>query len=451
MKQVKTLKSPISSYVNIELGQIQPQPLTAQNNALTTLVNLGVPTALLILTLMIIIWVIKSCLCICKPNEIVILAGRKRKTKEGREVGYRVISGGRAIRIPILETIKRMDITTMPVQVEVTNAYSQGGIPLDIQAIANVKLSSDPSVVGNAIERFLERDRQEIIRVAKETLEGNLRGVVATLTPEELNEDRLRFAETIASDVSRDLIKLGIALDTLKIQSIADDVDYLRSIGRSAIANIIRDAEVAESDAMTEAETTEAQWEEQAKVKQTQDSIIILEKENQLREIKAELEQEAKSQENITIATIQAKKAKAEQELQTIRAQLERLRLQAEEILPAIAYKQAQELQAQGKAAIIAEKAKAAALVNEMLSQVWLETGTEAKELFLIQQLENILQEAVEIPSRLDLGTIRVVDNGDGKSVASLVRVYPEIVQEFLVSVKEILGIDIKEILQSRK
>ncbi len=112
------------------------------------------------------------------------------------------------------------------------NAYSKGGTPLNIQAIANVKISNDRAIVGNAIERFLDRDRSEISRVARETLEGNLRGVVATLTPEQLNEDRLQFAERIAEDVSRDLSKLGLHLDILKIQSVSDDVDYLSSIGR---------------------------------------------------------------------------------------------------------------------------------------------------------------------------------------------------------------------------
>lgn len=167
---------------------------------------------------------------------MVILSGRKRKTVSGQEVGYRVLTGGRGIRIPILETVKRIDVTTMPVTVKVTNAYAKGGTPLDIQAIANVKISSDPQVVGNAIERFLDQDRQEIIRVARETLEGNLRGVVATLTPEQLNENRLQFSERIASDVRRDLVKLGLQLDILKIQTISDNVDYLNSLGRRQIA-----------------------------------------------------------------------------------------------------------------------------------------------------------------------------------------------------------------------
>ena len=96
--------------------------------------------------------------------------------------------------------------------------------------------------MGNAIERFLGRDPREIQRVGKETLEGHLRGVLARLTPEQVNEDRLTFAETVKLDVDEDFDMLGLALDTLKIQNVADSANYLESIGRQRIAEVIRDA-----------------------------------------------------------------------------------------------------------------------------------------------------------------------------------------------------------------
>lgn len=403
----------------------------------------GLPFVILILGAIGTFWFLSSFLCICKPNEVVILTGRKRKNKEGQIVGYRVLAGGRAIRIPIIETIKRMDVTTMPIPVEVRNAYAKGGTPLNIQAIANVKISSDPDIVGNAIERFLDRDRSEIVRVAQETLEGNLRGVVATLTPEQVNEDRLKFAERITSDVSRDLMKLGLEIDTFKIQNVSDDVDYLNSLSRERIALIIRDAEIAESDALSEAEQVEAECEQQAEVAKRQDQIIVLEQENDLRKIKAQLEQKAKSQEEITIAAAKEKRAQLEQRLQKVRAEVERLRLQSDEILPAEAEREAKQLRAQGEAAILEENAKAAALVNEMLSQVWQETGADAADLFLIQQLETVLKESIKIPQRLHFKQVDVVDSGEGKSVATIVNVYLETVSKFLESVRKTLGIDV--------
>ncbi len=393
---------------------------------------------------------IKSSLRICQPNEILIVSGRKYKQENGLEVGYRVIFGGRVFVTPIIERVEKMDMTTMPIPVEVKNSYAKGGTPLNIQAIATVKISSNRRVVGNAIERFLGRNRSEIQRVVRETLEGNLRGVVANLTPEQVNEDRLNFAERIAEDVARDLNKLGLHLDTLKVQSVTDDVDYLSSIGRRQIAQIIRDAEIAEAEALGEAERIEADCQKRAEMFKSQALTIIQSKQNQLRKIKAELDQRSKSEEERTLAAAKEARAKAEQQLQTVRAKLERLRLEAEQVLPAEARREAQVLQAQGAAAEFAENAKAAAEVNEMLAQVWQKTGSDATQIFLLQQIDMVLKEAATIPQKMHLENINVIDNGDGKAIASLANVYPEVVKQFLVQVEQTLGIDIAGTL-SRK
>lgn len=430
--------------ITVEVAQANTDPVNAaEANNLTGQVLTSLPIALSIFGVIVVVAFLNTFLQICKPSEILILSGRKQRTKEGLDVGYRVIFGGRTICIPILETVKTMDLRTMPVPVEVKNAYSRGGTPLNIQAIANVKISSNPDIVGNAIERFLDHDRSEITRVARETLEGNLRGVVSTLTPEQLNEDRLRFAERIAEDVSRDLSKLGLQLDTLKIQSVSDDVNYLSSIGRRQIALIARDAEIAESDAIAEAEQIEADCKREAEVAKTQARTITVQQENQLRKVKAQLEQQARSEEERTIAAAKEARARAEQLLQTVRAELERLRLQADLVLPAEAERQAKELQARGAAASLSENARAAAQVNDLLAQVWQEIGSDAGELFYLQQIEMILKQAAIVPSRVDLQNINVIDNGDGKSIASLVQAYPEIFHQFLDSVNQILGINV--------
>jgi flotillin len=265
--------------------------------------------------------------------------------------------------------------------------------------------------------------------------------VVATLTPEQLNEDRLEFAERIASDVQHDLAKLGLHLDTLKIQSVSDRVDYLNSIGRRQIANIVRDAEIAESNAVAAAEQIEADSTKQAEVAQTQARTVIQEKENELRRITAEVEKQARIEEERTIAAAEEARARAQRELQAIRAKLEKARLEVEQILPAQAQQRAQEFQARGESAKLEEDAKAAAQASQMLVKVWQETGVNASQLFLVQQLEMVLKEAGQIPSRLHLGQVNVIDNGDGKAIASLLNAYPEMVRQFLRQSEETLGI----------
>jgi flotillin len=393
------------------------------------------------------ITLVKICLRICNPNEILVLSGRKHRTATGQELGYRVIVGGRVFVIPILETVQKLSLVTMPAVVEVRNAYSKGGIPLNIQAIANVKVSSHPEMLGNAIERFLGRGQTEIERVARETLEGNLRGVVATLTPEEINEDRLQFAERSVQDVSRDFAKLGLQLDTFKIQSVADEVDYLRSIGRQRIAQVIRDAEIAEAEAVGQAERIEAECQQQAEVAKTQALTVVQQKQNEQRKIKAELDQQAHSEEGRTKAAADEARARAEQQLQTVRAELEKLRLEAERVLPAEAQRQAKVFQARGEAAPLVENAKASAQVNDLLAQVLQEAGPGATDVFFIQQLEGVLKQAAAIPNRMHLQRVQVIDNGSGESLAGLVNAYPEMVRQFLARLDETLGLNMVGIL----
>ena len=144
-------------------------------------------------------------LYLCRPAEILIFSGRKHRLADGSEVGSRVVFGGRAWRRPLIESVQRMKMLSMPIDVQVQGAYTKVGIPLKVRAIAVIKLSSDPNVVMNAVERFLGRGLGDMQQVAKETLEGNLRGVLATLTPEEVNEDRLKFADSLAAEVEQDL------------------------------------------------------------------------------------------------------------------------------------------------------------------------------------------------------------------------------------------------------
>ena len=385
-------------------------------------------------------WMIR----ICRPNEMLVVTGSRSNQGQQGIKGYRVVAnGGWTFVKPILETARRMDVTLLPVLVEVKNAYSKGGTPLNIQAIANVKVSSDPEVRNNAIERFLGRNPEEIVQVARENLEGNLRSVLAQLTPEQVNEDRLRFAERIAEDVGDDLRRLGLQLDTFKIQSVSDDVDYLNSISRRRVAQIVRDAEIAESEAIGEAERKEAEMEEVAEVVSTEAETVVLEKDNAVRTKVAQMEKQARSEEERTTAAELEAKAKAQQKLQKVRSELERLRLQAEEVLPAQANQKARELRARGQAAATAEDVKASALVNDLLTQVWEDAGSTAELVFLLQQIEMVLDQATRLPSRLTLKRITSLDGDDATSLASLVALNHVVVRQFFEQVKEILGIDL--------
>ena len=145
---------------------------------------------------------VKRLLYVSAPNEALVFAGRRRSVND-REIGYYIVRGRRAVRVPLLEEVHRLDVTMFTIDVAVQNAFSKGGIPLNVVGVANFKVAGEEPLVNNAVERFLGRSRPEIMRIAKETLEGNLRGVLAQRTPAQVNEDKVPFAPTPLAGVHR--------------------------------------------------------------------------------------------------------------------------------------------------------------------------------------------------------------------------------------------------------
>ena len=386
-------------------------------------------------------------LFVCRPNEILIFSGRRHRSQDGTEVGFRVVFGGRAWRVPLIESVQRMDMLIIPIDVSVQNAYTKVGIPLKVRAIAIVKVSSNPDVVMNAIERFLGRGLPEIQRVAKETLEGNLRGVLATLTPEEVNEDRLKFADSLAAEVEHDLKKLGLHLDVLKIQHVTDDANYLASIGRERTAQVIRDAEIAESNARNEAAKETAAAEMRAKVAEADADRAIVQQRNELRRIAAELEAEAKSMEERAQQSALAATATAEQALQQVRRELESLRLNADVVVPSEVKKEAAGLKAAGDSASIAENGRASAESLRLVADAWKRAGASASDMFLINNIEEITKVVVNAVSQIELGPVQLIDGGDGQALPRFAATYPAAVATVMHTLAQTTGVDITALL----
>jgi flotillin len=396
--------------------------------------------------LLVLLAFVKQFLIICRPHEILIFAGRQHRREDGSEVGYRVVFGGRAWRVPIIETVDRMDMRSIPIDVQVQGAYTRVGIPLKVRAIAVVKIASHPDVVMNAVERFLGRGLGDVQQVAKETLEGNLRGVLATLTPEEVNQDRLKFAESLSAEVEHDLAKLGLHLDVLKIQHVTDDAKYLDSIGRGQIAHVIKEAEIAESNARNEAAKEAAAAEMRAKVAESEAEQAIAQRRNEVRRVAAELEAQAKSAEERAEAGALAAQATAMQALEGVRRELESLRLQADVVIPAEIQRESAALAAAGAAATIAENGRATAESLALVSEAWMKAGPSANDMFLINKIEDITRIVVEGVKRMEIGNINLVD-ADGQSLPRLAAAYPASVAAVLRSLFQTTGVDITALL----
>lgn len=435
---------------------LKPQPTSIIPDELggidsTTAMSVLIIALGAVLGFALLVWILKSFLYVCKPNEILIFAGRKHRLPDGTDVGYRILHGGRAVRVPLLETVARMDMRLIPVEVTVQGAYSRGGIPLNVHAIANVKLASDPMLVRNAVERFLGSGMEQVASVAQSTLEGVLREVLAQLTPEEVNEDRLKFAETLMINAKDDFQTLGLELDVLKVQHVSDDQQYLVNLGRARIAEMIRDAKNAENAAEQRIQEEKANARRRAEMAQKVEETRVLQKRNEVRAELAGLEAQVRSVEFEATVAAETARAVAEQILQQQRGELEKLRLECDVVLPAEASRMARESFARGAAAPYVENGRATAAALAAVAKEWQAAGTDAKELYVLQELRTLVEAAIARVNSTQIGSIEVIDGGDGAAYAGLIASYPAAVSRVLDEMGRALGVDIPALVSGRK
>lgn len=386
------------------------------------------------------ILVIRNLYYICQPNEVLIFAGSSRKLADGRRVGYRLVKGGSSIRLPMLEKVLRMDLSNININLQVVNAYSKGGIPLTVEGVANIKIAGEEPTIHNAIERLLGKKRDEIERMAKETLEGNLRGVLASLTPEQVNEDKIAFARSLLDEAEEDLEKLGLVLDTLQIQNISDNVRYLSSIGRKKQADLLRDARIAEARAQSESEIQTAENEKMTTLRRVDRDIEVFRSEAERRLIdtrtmRGAIIAEAEAEIAAELARIQA-----EVPVQQARIKKVEQELNADVVAPAEANCKQAIAQAQGEASQILESGKAQVEGSRRIAASWQAAGSHAREIFVLQRLENLVKILSEAVPELTVENLTLVDNAQGGLVPQLTTL--------LAQLKQATGIDIAQILQ---
>jgi flotillin len=186
------------------------------------------------------------------PNEVLVISGRRTRSGETGEVEpYRIVKGGRAFIWPILERVDRLSLEIMTIEVTTENVYTRQGVAITLEGVAQIKVASDDVSIRTAAERFLSKTRAEIINVAHETLAGHLRAIIGALSVEEIYRERDVFAQSVQSVSASDLANMGLGIDTFVIKDVRDKEGYLEAVGRPRIAEVKRDATIAEQDAAT--------------------------------------------------------------------------------------------------------------------------------------------------------------------------------------------------------
>lgn len=380
---------------------------------------------------------------------MLVISGRRQR--DG--AGYRILIGGRAVVVPFLEKVARLSLRNMQVGLEV-KAQSGGGkmMPVLVTGVANVKISSDPAERANAIERFLGQPVEELRRVARETLEGGLRAVIGKMTPEEIVEDRDKFVQTVMHEVTDDFRKLGLLIDSVNIQNVSDEEQYLESIARKARAEVISAARMAEAERASEAvikeaeakaaarranaerdaeaKTAEAESLQRAEKARLTAETAIAESENDLRVRKAELAREA--------AIKEAQQQEAE-------AAVEKARLTATTVARAEADRDIAKAKAVGDAASVAEEGRARAAAIELIGKA-IQDHPEALKVMLVEMMPLVVKELAGTVRDIDLGSVTVIDSGGGDAIAGAALSRARILSESLASVESVLGVDLRQL-----
>jgi flotillin len=411
-----------------------------------TVVAAGVVLAALVALIV----TVKSLIVIVPPNSAAIITGRNRQLSDGKGVGYRAVIGGRTLRIPILEEVAWMHLATIPIELNVQNAFSKGGIPLSVQAVGNIKVASTPEATfNNGVERLLGKHVDDIEALAKETLSANLRGVLASMTPEEVNEDRLKFAAQLLEEADQDLQKLGLQLDTLKIQNVTDEVGYLAAVGRAKTAQVLKGAQIAE--AQNEAETKQRQAESMrvAEVARAEADIAVAEARNQLRLKQAEFNRQGETAERVAKVEAQSAEVVAQQNLETQRVELQKRKLMADVVEPAEAQRKAAELRARADAAPILENGKAQVEVLKLLYSQINSAGDQGFAVFMAEKLPMLLHTAVDAVKGIEIDRLVVMDGGGGDGVSNAANQRINAAYKTLEGLGSAFGIDIQQVLQA--
>jgi flotillin len=350
---------------------------------MTNLVTMMIIGAAILASLFFVMWLVSSNYIKVPPNEAAVFSGRKRKLPDGRTVGYRLIRGGAALRIPLLEKVDYLSLNVFTIPLEIRRAYTLKGVPVSVKAVANVKIKGDDVSLQAASERFLGMPGAEVQRVIFQTLEGHLRSILGTLTVEEINNDRQSFAQKLTSEAAVDLERMGIGVDVLTIQEISDEEGYLDALGKRRTAEVKRDAQIGESEAMRDSKIkASVAMQEGEKVKLESEANIA--ESTRSMEVKkaqymAEIERERATAEQAgPLASARARQAVVVEEIRVDKARTqEQIAVQEQEILrkekeleatvvkPATAQRAAQILQAEAaqQAAVLEAEGKKMALM----------------------------------------------------------------------------------------
>src|SRR5438876_4484013 len=239
-----------------------PTAILAQLNVLSgalipiVIVVLGVGAFLLI-------WMVLSRYTKVGPNDVLIVSGRKHRFVDPdgtvRTRGFRIVKGGGTFVYPIVEKVDVLSLELLTIDVQTPEVYTSKGVPVKVDGVAQIKVKGDDISIATAAEQFLSKGTDDIKNIATQTLEGQLRAILGTMTVEDIYQNRDAFASKVQEVAAGDMANMGLLIVSFTIRDIRDSHGYLEALGKPRIAQVKRDAVIAQAEADRDAMIRSAQ------------------------------------------------------------------------------------------------------------------------------------------------------------------------------------------------
>ncbi len=420
--------------------------------------------------------------------------------------GRRVITGGGGIVIPLLERTDIISLENMQIDIRIDGALTSQGVGILADGVAVVKVKSDKESILSAAEQFntskgLDHMLAVISKTTQQVLEGKLREIVSRMTVEEIYKDRETFASHVQGVAATELENLGLELKVLTIKDIADKNGYLEALGKPRIAEVKRDAQIAEANATkeTKIKTAEANREGEAARIQAETQIAEANRDKELKvqsylkdqqtakaeadlayDIKANIVKKdvaetemqveiVRKQKEIELAEQEAMRKEKELEA-TVKKQADAENYKATKIADANRYKEVAEAEARARAIEIEGEAKAKAKRAEGMAEVEIiKAKGEAEALAMAKKAEAfkmyndaavtqmIIEKLPEIAEAIasplaKTEKIVIVDNGsgdgNGKGASKVTGYITDIMSQLPETVEALTGMNVLDLLK---
>jgi len=382
----------------------------------------------------------------CPSDKILVVYGTT-----GNKGSAKCIHGGGTFVWPIIQDYAYLSLTPISIDANLTNALSGQNIRVDVPSRFTVGISTDPDYMTAAAERLLGLSPVQIQELARDILFGQLRLVIATMSIEELNNDRDKFLAAISANVEVELKKIGLRLINVNVTDINDESGYIEALGREAAAKAINEAkvrvaeqekigEIGKAEANRETRIRTAEANAQAIKGENEAKVQIANSDAERREREAEAQRKAVAAEKVAQAKALEEAYSAEKQAEDARADRERATQAANvivaqeiekkrKIIEAEAEAEKVRVNAKGEADAVYAKMEAEARgLFEILSKqaqgydkMIAAAGGDANKayvLLLLEKLPELVKTQVEAVKGINIDKVTVWDSGnsaDGK------------------------------------